>query len=179
MNWKGESSAGYMNDGAAFAITNAGQNIDRSNITCFRCGVQGHYANECTDQRASNVIGRRNDNNHRNSNGSSTHNEPRNETSTTMVTTGIVENEQDNLAFVFSQGSNMGSTNYAKAHKYHIPNDWILLDSQSTVDVFSNAMLLKDIHESESSMKIHCTVGVTATNLVDWDCQYFITCQSM
>jgi hypothetical protein len=40
------------------------------------------------------------------------------------------------------------------------------LDSQSTVDVFSNAMLLKDIHESESSMKIHCTAGVTATNLV-------------
>jgi Zinc knuckle len=68
VNWKGDSSAGYMNDGAAFAITNARQNIDRSNITCFRCGVQGHYANECTDQQASNANGRRNDNNHRNSN---------------------------------------------------------------------------------------------------------------
>jgi Zinc knuckle len=68
VNWKGESIAGYMNDGAAFAITSTGQNIDWSNFTCFQCGIQGHYANECTDQQVSN------DNNHRNSNGSSTHN---------------------------------------------------------------------------------------------------------
>jgi protein tyrosine phosphatase len=117
-----------------------------------------------TDQQTSNANGCRNGNNYRNC--ISTHNEAKNETSTTMVTTGTIDNEQDNLVFVFSQESNMQSTKYAKAQQYHIPNDWILSDSQSTVDVFSNAMLLKNIHESKSSMKIHCTAGVTETNLV-------------
>jgi hypothetical protein len=77
------------------------------------------------------------------------------------VTTGTIDNKQDNLAFAFRQGSNMGSSNYAKAPQYHIPSDWSLLDSQATVDMFSNPMLTKNIHESESSIKIHCTAGVT------------------
>jgi hypothetical protein len=48
VNWKGEPIAGHMNDGAAFGTTCTGQNIAQS--TYFQCGVQGHYANECTDQ---------------------------------------------------------------------------------------------------------------------------------
>jgi hypothetical protein len=46
----------------------------------------------------------------------------------------------------------MGASNYAKAHQYHIQNDCILLDSPSTIDVFSNAMLLKNSLESEVLM---------------------------
>jgi hypothetical protein len=40
-----------------------------------------------------------------------------------MVTPVRINNEQDNLAFVYSQGSSKGSSNYAIAHQYHIPND--------------------------------------------------------
>jgi hypothetical protein len=93
----------------------------------------------------------------RNNNGSSSQNEPRNETSTKMVTTGTINDKQDKLAFVFSQGINMGKLKSAKGHQCHIPNDWILLDSQSTIDVISKAKLLKHIRESESSMSLHCT----------------------
>ena len=47
-----------------------------------------------------------------------------------------------------------------------IPKSWILLDNQSTVDVFYNANLLRNIRKGEKHMDIHCNAGVTSTNLV-------------
>ena len=44
-----------------------------------------------------------------------------------------------------------------------IPESWILLDSQSTIDVFSNKALLKDIHESDTTLRIRCNAGVKTT----------------
>jgi hypothetical protein len=41
----------------------------------------------------------------------------------------------------------------------HVNPAWILLDSQSTTDIFSNASLLTDIHESGKSINIHCNAG--------------------
>ena len=46
------------------------------------------------------------------------------------------------------------------------PKSWILLDNQSTVDVFYNANLLRNIRKGEKHMDIHCNAGVTSTNLV-------------
>jgi hypothetical protein len=47
-----------------------------------------------------------------------------------------------------------------------VPKTWVLLDNQSTVDVFHNAALLKNIRSSTQYMDIHCNAGVTSTNLV-------------
>ena len=48
-----------------------------------------------------------------------------------------------------------------------IPKTWILLDNQSTVDVFHNDDLLENIRVSDNGyMDIHCNAGVTSTNLV-------------
>ena len=44
--------------------------------------------------------------------------------------------------------------------------EWVLLDSQSTIDVFVNHRLLKNIRRIDQYMYIHCTTGVTRTNLV-------------
>jgi hypothetical protein len=47
-----------------------------------------------------------------------------------------------------------------------LPRSWILLDNQSTVDVFCNDNLLSNVRTAEGSMKIHCNAGVATTNQV-------------
>ena len=46
-----------------------------------------------------------------------------------------------------------------------IPKEWILLDSQSTTDAFSNPDLLKNIHEVRGSLTIHTQAGKAITKL--------------
>ena len=47
-----------------------------------------------------------------------------------------------------------------------IPKTWILLDSQSTVDIFCNPQLLKNIRRTPKGMRVHCNARSRLTNLV-------------
>ena len=47
-----------------------------------------------------------------------------------------------------------------------MPNTWVFLDNQSTVDVFYNKDLLENIREVNKQMNIHCNAGISTTNLV-------------
>jgi hypothetical protein len=47
-----------------------------------------------------------------------------------------------------------------------IPESWILLDNQSTVNVFANRSLLQNIRKAPATMDIHCNAGVTKTNWI-------------
>ena len=58
------------------------------------------------------------------------------------------------LMFSFYQGNS------------EIPKTWILLDSQSMVDIFCNPQLLKNIRRTPEGMRVHCNAGSCLTNLV-------------
>ena len=58
-------------------------------------------------------------------------------------------------SFSFSQIEN---------RKFTIPKAWILLDNQSTVDVFYNHEMLRNIHTVDERMYIHCNAGTQWTN---------------
>eukprot|EP00957_Ditylum_brightwellii_P099931 7615267-Ditylum_brightwellii.AAC.1 len=45
------------------------------------------------------------------------------------------------------------------------PN-WVLLDNQSTVDIFSNRALLDNLREIEATMDVHCNAGTASTSTV-------------
>ena len=45
-----------------------------------------------------------------------------------------------------------------------IPRTWILIDSQSTIDVFSNGELLSKIKQADTTMHIRCNAGAKSTN---------------
>jgi hypothetical protein len=48
-----------------------------------------------------------------------------------------------------------------------IPKAWILLDNQSsTIDVFYNESILKNIRKSDTHIDIHCSTGITSTDLI-------------
>jgi hypothetical protein len=52
-----------------------------------------------------------------------------------------------------------------------IEKSWVLLDNQSTVDVFCNANLLSNIRTTKGSLVIHCNAGKANTNMVgEFDC---------
>ena len=57
-------------------------------------------------------------------------------------------------------------------HHSNIPNTWVLLDSQSTVDVFVNRQLMHNIHCANNHMYIHTTTGVAHPNLIGDVCSY-------
>jgi hypothetical protein len=49
--------------------------------------------------------------------------------------------------------------------KASIPSSWILLDSQSTVDVFCNAKMLTNVQEAKRHLTLHCNSGTVQVTM--------------
>ena len=144
-----------------------GRGSNRNNIQCFRCGAMGHYASECpetledtqhmlaeTTETGTNMLHH------------ATLNDPTieqmNEMNLVSLNLDEMDKEDNDTSFVFTQDMR----NVEAQHGGHLPPEWILLNNQSTVDVFTNRRLLKNIRRAKTNMFIHCTAGVAKTNLI-------------
>jgi hypothetical protein len=141
-------------------LTTDGQSRSSSakDVTCFRCGQKGHYAPECDNDRKKTV------------------DRQERQTGTQMFMDALENDEfsnDDQVAFSFHTNGT-GTLQVLKTtdlvnkiqREGRVPDFWILLDNQSTVDVFCNRKRLKNIRKSDTTMDIHCNAGVTSTDLI-------------
>ena len=142
---------GGFSDGIAFATSTTEKNKknNKNHITCHRCGKKGHYANEtdvCQGQTKpeSSAVAAVTTNNYED---------------------GSEEEEDVNRNFEFC-GCHQEAINCKLGEDGKVPSSWILLDNQSTIDVFYNKALLTNIRKVPTKMNIHCNAGISTTNMV-------------
>jgi hypothetical protein len=167
------SDLAFAQDGSGGGYTFTGR--------CFKCGKEGHRAYFCPEKK--------NNNNNNNNNNNKT---VENKTETAAATTDKVVTEElnhtdgtthyetyeDNFELLFCQQGetsiNVGVFDYDKACNQvlsqmvsiEINPWWVILDNCSTVNIFSNRRLLKNIRQINMYVDVKCNAGSRTTNWI-------------
>ena len=119
----------------------------KPHLVCHNCGEKGHYSNKCPHPKKEtatvNAIAA----------------EPTTPAETPSVAGECIDLNPPAFHFVCYY-KNVLTTTFA----HLIPPTWILLDNQSTIDVFSNPDLLSGIHKVDRTMNIYCNAGLKQTS---------------
>jgi hypothetical protein len=167
--WEGDGSNGHHGrdyDATSFVNDEDKKEYDRpkgpqkwhEQMTCRKCLQKGHIAVFCKDDKTKTADANVQD--------GQTHDEEdqqlidgsvlANENAHYYADLFVCEDQEHrSVSFQLKDGINGG----------RIPKDWVLLDSQSTTDAFSNPNLLTDIHEVKGSLTIHTQAGKAVTKL--------------
>jgi hypothetical protein len=171
-NWKGITTTGVRIDTQGVSFNTDGAAEDRGGgrgPRCWRCFEVGHLKRDCPNPRANPAgqggqpaVAGSGDANTQVSELSSTE-EAKEQTANQLLTEAACSGEYDGeVHFSFLSGGVALNNNSAG----NIPSDWILLDNQSTVDVFSNKKLLNNIRKVPTSMRIRTQAGEITTNMI-------------
>ena len=117
---------------------------------CMRCGRNNHSTKDCFAKR--------------HADGTLLHIEAEGSATDDVSTLDIFGTIGDSHGLMFHIDSPTKHPS-SMSSRGSIPNTWILLDSQSTIDVFSNEKLLTNIHATSTTMHIKCNAGSKSTNL--------------
>jgi hypothetical protein len=134
---------------------------------CHRCKELGHFSYECPAAVPIPVTGVNHDSPADALQSGTNHLKIGNLTLSDVVDVNSVvddnsvvdENSDEDSDLEFSFHQNNGNVECT-------PSTWILLDNQSTVDVFFNPELLSDVRPSPTVLKIHCNAGVAIFTMV-------------
>jgi hypothetical protein len=125
------------------------------NATCRNCLTKGHIAAFCADLKTASTNVQ---------DGQATHEE-----AAQQLLDGLGDDNEDYYADLFlCDDQDHKSVSFQLKDGINggrIPKHWVLLDSQSTTDAYSNPELLKDIHEVRGSLTIHTQTGKAVTKL--------------
>jgi hypothetical protein len=121
-------------------------------VICFNCSEPGHYACDCTQ-----------DDHHSSAQAEDGGQSNRGSGPTSCRRQGAHFVMLDSL--IMSQGGGLA-----------IPPTWLLLDNQSTIDVFANGDMLEDIHEVDNEMAIASNGGTNVTSEMGTLPGYILVC---
>lgn len=134
---------------------------DLSHVTCFNCQEKGHFSSNCPK-------GEKKEGQTHIQTGTSTENNIQHTLLNHDVSfTDAHDNLTTSFQFLTIEDVHQKEENgQCYLQDKTIPMTWIILDNGSTVDVFTNPKLLKNIRTTSTTMTIKCNAGSTTTNQI-------------